>query len=157
MSLQAGVALRDISPRKPLFLVGYPHVPRTSTGLHDALLASALFLSDGKTSLLLISVDVLFITRESTNLCREAIASACGVPTANILIGATHTHSAPLTASVLAWRDDPVIPPPDAEYMAQFHDGIIQAAIEACEAARPAQLTGFDGRLEDRRSTRHNS
>jgi hypothetical protein len=140
MSLQAGVAVRDISPRKPLFLVGYPHVPRTSTGLHDALLASALFLSDGKTSLLLISVDVLFITRESAKLCREAIASACGVPTANILIGATHTHSAPLTASVLAWRDDPVIPPPDAEYMAQFHDGIIQAAIEACEAARPAQL-----------------
>ena len=48
MNLQAGVAIRDLSPRKPLFLVGYPHMPRTSTGMHDALLASALFLSDGK-------------------------------------------------------------------------------------------------------------
>jgi hypothetical protein len=58
MSLRAGVAVRDISPRKPMFLVGYPHVQRISTGLHDPLLASALHLSDGATYLLLIGVDI---------------------------------------------------------------------------------------------------
>jgi neutral ceramidase len=147
MSLQAGVAVRDISPRKPLFLVGYPHVPRTSTGVHDPLLASALFLSDGKTSLLLISVDVLFITSESTKLCREAIVQACGVPTANILISATHTHSAPLTASMLAWKNDPVVPPPDAEYLEQFHAAIFEAAVSACQSARPAGLAVTSGHI----------
>ena len=44
MSLSAGVAVRDISPRQPIFLAGYPHLSRDSTGIHDPLLASALCL-----------------------------------------------------------------------------------------------------------------
>ena len=79
MSLRAGVAVRDISPRKPMFLIGYPHVPRISIGIHDPLLVSALCLANGETALLLISVDVLFISRESTETCRTAIARACGM------------------------------------------------------------------------------
>src|ERR1039458_4355145 len=124
MSLQAGVALRDISPRKPMFLVGYPHVPRISTGIHDPLLASAFYLANGGTAFLLISVDVLFISRDSAETCRTAIARACGMPASNILISATHTHSAPVKATMLAWEDDPVVPAPDAEYMVLFRSGI---------------------------------
>jgi hypothetical protein len=148
MSLQAGVAVRDISPRKPMFLVGYPHMPRISTGIHDPLLASALYLSNGGTALLLISVDLLFISRESTEICRTAIAGACGMPASNILISATHTHSGPVTATMLAWKDDPVVPAPDAEYMELFHAGIVQAATAACQAARPAQLAVTTAQIE---------
>ena len=148
MSLRAGVAVRDISPRKPMFLVGYPHVPRISIGIHDPLLASALYLANGETALLLISVDVLFISRESTETCRTAIARACGMPASNILIGATHTHSGPVTATMLAWKDDPVVPAPDAEYMEIFHAGIVQAATAARQAARPAQLAVTTARVE---------
>ncbi len=53
--LQAGVAARDISPQSPLFLVGYPHVERFSQGIHDPLLATALFLGDGGLGTLLLS------------------------------------------------------------------------------------------------------
>jgi neutral ceramidase len=148
MSLQAGVAVRDISPRKPMFLVGYPHEPRISIGIHDPLLASALYLANGETALLLISVDVLFISRESIETCRTAIARACGMTASNILISATHTHSAPVTATMLAWRDDPVMPAPDAEYMVLFHAGIVQAAMAACQAARPAQLAVTTAQIE---------
>src|SRR5208282_2025556 len=97
MSLVAGVAVSDISPRKPLFLAGYPHVPRTSTGIHDKLLASALYLSDGTAPLLLLGVDILFISPQSADLCRKRISTKTGVPARNILISATHTHSGPLT------------------------------------------------------------
>ena len=45
--IKVGVARTDISPRKPMFLLGYPHVPRTSTGMHDPLYASALTIHDG--------------------------------------------------------------------------------------------------------------
>lgn len=140
MSLRAGIATRDITPRKPLFLVGYPHEPRVSTGVHDPLLASALFLNDGKTSLLTIAVDVLFVSPETVAHCRAAIARTTGIPASNILIAATHTHSAPITATMLAWENDPVVPPINAEYMAQFHDGIIGAATAAVVSAQPAQL-----------------
>jgi hypothetical protein len=140
VSLRAGVAVRDISPRQPLFLAGYPHVARTSTGVHDPLLASALHLCDGATSLLLIGVDILFVSAQSTEFCRAAICQATGVPPSNILIGATHTHSGPLTNAVLAWKEDTVVPPPDSDYMEQFHGGIIEAGIAACAAAEPVRL-----------------
>ncbi len=123
-----------------MFLVGYPHVPRISEGIHDPLLASALFLDDGKIAVLFVAVDTLFVTRESVLYCRQAIAQACRVSPAHILISATHTHSAPVTASMLAWRDDPVVPAPDPAYLDQFHQGIIGAAIEACKSACAAGL-----------------
>lgn len=140
MSLCAGVAVRDISPLKPLFLAGYPHVPRISTGVHDPLLASALYLTDGATPLLLLGVDILFVSAQSAEFCRAAIHQATGVPPASILIGATHTHSGPLTTTILAWKEDPIVPPPDPEYMEQFHRGIIEAAIASHAAAEPARL-----------------
>ena len=64
-SLVAGAATADITPRTPQFLFGYPHVPRTSTGVHDPLLSSALFLSDGRTPLLLVGNDVIYISRDT--------------------------------------------------------------------------------------------
>ena len=47
--LVAGACASDITPVEPLFLFGYPHVERVSTGMHDPLLASALYLFDGRT------------------------------------------------------------------------------------------------------------
>lgn len=137
-----------------MFLAGYPHVPRISTGIHDPLLASALFLEDGRTSVLFIAVDVLFITRESVAHCRNAIAQACQMPPDGILISATHTHSGPVTASMLAWRDDPVVPAPDLAYLEQFHRGIIEAAIAACRSARPAELAITTARISSVGSNR---
>lgn len=140
MSLSAGVAVRDISPRQPLFLVGYPHEPRNSTGIHDPLLASALYLYDGTTPLVLVAVDILFVPGESVRICRNAISKATGVPSGNILISAIHTHSGPVTSEVLAWKNDPVVPPPDPNYLEQFHRGIIEAAVAAYANAEPARL-----------------
>ena len=39
----------DITPRNSTFLYGYPHVSRLSTGVHDPLLSSSLYLDDGGT------------------------------------------------------------------------------------------------------------
>jgi hypothetical protein len=139
-TLKAGVAARDVSPTKPMFLVGYPHVPRTSTGIHDPLLASALYLDDGKTKLMLIALDVVFIHHDTARECRAAISKATGIPAQNILTSATHTHSGPITAFMLSWSHDPVVPPADPAYIEMFRDKIIEAGIEAYKNAGPARL-----------------
>ena len=146
MSLRAGAAVRDISPRRPMFLVGYPHVPRTSTAINDPLLASALCLDDGRQSLLLISVDVLFISSETARACRKDIQRATGVPVQNILISATHTHSAPVTAAMLAWQNDPVVPPLDLQYLGEVCQGILGAATAAHATRVPARIAVARGR-----------
>ncbi|MEI8309402.1 MAG: neutral/alkaline non-lysosomal ceramidase N-terminal domain-containing protein [Verrucomicrobiota bacterium] len=130
-SLDAGFGRVDITPKNPCFLVCYPHVERTSTGTHDPLFASAVCLENGGTPLLLISLDLLFITAASTRECRRRIGEATGVPAQNILIGATHTHSGPHIAEVLAWKDDPVVPPVDQEYLEFSVTGTVEAAVDA--------------------------
>ena len=54
--LKAGAAQVDISPKDSQFLFGYPHVKRYSTGIHDKLWSSALYLSDGDEQVLLIII-----------------------------------------------------------------------------------------------------
>jgi len=62
-TLIGGAAAVDITPDGPQFLFGYPHVTRYSTGVHDPLLSTALFLSGGRTPplLLVVANDVIFI------------------------------------------------------------------------------------------------
>ena len=137
--LLAGFGRADITPETPCFLVGYPHVERMSTGVNDPLYASALCLENGGMPLLLISLDLLFITADSTRECRRRIGEVTGVPAQNILIGATHTHSGPHTAEVLAWKDDPVVPPVDLEYLNFAVTGTVEAAADACRNREAAE------------------
>ena len=148
MGLQAGTGRRDITNRKPLFLVGYPHVERTSEGIHDPLYATALYLSDGVSEVLSIAVDILFVDHTTARHCREAISARTGIPAAHILISATHTHSGPVTCEILSWRDDSTVPGADPEYMSRFTEGIIEAGAAAHAAAVDAELCVTTARTE---------
>jgi neutral ceramidase len=136
----AGAAFRDITPRNSQFLYGYPHVERMSTGVHDPLLASALYLNDGESEVLFIAVDLLFVTKQLVATARERINKAVGIPRNSILISATHTHSAPITMCMLSNAEDKSVPEPDPRYVAHVLQGITEAAVSAVDSAQPAQL-----------------
>ncbi len=138
---RAGAAQVDISPISPVFLYGYPHVQRISTGVHDPLMASAMYLDDGSCPLLILCADVILLTKATVARTRERIAARCGVPAAHILLGATHTHSGPVTGRYVSNDADPIVPPPCPRYMAQLEAGLVDAAIRAVAGARPAELT----------------
>jgi neutral ceramidase len=140
MSLLAGIARRSITPEKPLFLFGYPHTPRLSTGVHDPLYATALYLESTGVSALLVSIDVLMLSTAFMTACRQAIAGLTGIPLNSILISTTHTHSAPVTMDLLAFRGDSQVPPADRSYQALIHARVIEAALEARQQAAPAEV-----------------
>jgi len=140
IGLTAGTARVDITPHEPMFLYGYPHARRLSTGTHDPLFASALCLDDGEIRMLLVAVDVLLLGMETIARCREDIRGATGIPESNILISTTHTHSAPVTAEVLAFSDDPVVPPINQAYLERVHASIVRAAVEATSGGEPAEM-----------------
>lgn len=141
-TLIAGAATADVTPVDSQFLFGYPHVRRYSTGVHDRLLSSALFLSDGKTSLLWVANDVIYVSRETARRVRERIERETGVPAGHMMITATHTHSGPLTADTLSNEGDAVVPKTDRRYVERLEEGIVRAAVEAFKSARPAEI-GF--------------
>ncbi|MBE9510161.1 MAG: neutral/alkaline non-lysosomal ceramidase N-terminal domain-containing protein [Bacteroidetes bacterium] len=138
--LKAGAAAIDITPKDSQFLFGYPHVERYSTGVHDQLFSSALFLSDGKTDLMIIANDIIFVSKGSVACIRRRIWEKTGVPAKNIMISATHTHSGPVTVDYLSSANDPVVPKADRQYIRVMEDGIVKAAVEAFRKAAPAEL-----------------
>ncbi len=140
MSLRAGVAVKDISPQSPMFLAGYPHVPRISTGIHDPLLASVLCLRNDTDCLLMMAVDILFISTATAREARQLISHKTGIAEANIFISCTHTHSGPLTVDYLSWRGDPCVPPTDEKYLAFLVDNLVAASIVAAETPHHVEI-----------------
>ena len=139
-SLVAGAAQVDVSPGDSQFLYGYPHVERWSEGVHDPLLASALYLSDGGTEVVFASCDIIYISKAMTQKVRERIADSTGIPPANVMVTATHTHSGPITVKCLSNEADPVVPEPDPVYVQQLESGIVRAVRMAHENAQPAEV-----------------
>mgnify|MGYP001058421014 FL=1 len=91
--LLAGVARANITPPVGIDMVG----GGLSMGIHDDLLAKALVLSDGATSLAVISADLLNFDMNIVNDVRGMIEERAGIPRRNVLIAASHNHASPVT------------------------------------------------------------
>jgi hypothetical protein len=132
-TLQAGASSFDITPEDSQFLFGYPHVERYSTGIHDPLLSSALYLSDGTVQLMFIANDIIFISKAMSLRVRRKIRQSTGIPIENIIISATHTHSGPMTVKCISNANDIAVPEVDKKYIRFLEDRLVAVAIDAYE------------------------
>jgi hypothetical protein len=153
--MQAGTAIRDISPKHPTFLVGYPHVDRISEGIHDPLLASALCLRGGPSAVVLVALDILFIDAPTARDLRRRVAARTGVPQEGVFISCSHTHSGPHTAYVMEWGPSSVVPEVDPAYMEFLAESVTDAAGEAAEKLRDAEIAWCTARAQGVGGNRH--
>jgi len=153
--MQAGAAIRDISPRKPAFLVGFPHVDRISEGIHDPLLASALCLRNGEAAVMLVALDILFIDPPTARDMRRRVAARTGLSEECVFISCSHTHSGPNTAYVLEWGPSPIVPEVDAEYIELMAEAVVEAAGEAAEHLREAEVAWCTAQAQGVGGNRH--
>ncbi|MEA4995608.1 MAG: neutral/alkaline non-lysosomal ceramidase N-terminal domain-containing protein [Petrimonas sp.] len=154
--LKAGAATVNITPQESHFLFGYPFVDRMSTGTHDDLLSSALYLTDGKNQVLFISNDVIYVSKASTARIREGISKETGIQASNILVAATHTHSAPVTVDVVISANDPIVPKVDRNYLKFMEENTVKAACQAVENATLAEIAVVVGDATGVGTNRHN-
>jgi hypothetical protein len=143
--LFVGVAIIDVTPQKPMFLHGYPHVERTSEGTHDPLFASALIIDNGEIQIGFCAVDVIFISKEITIAVRELVEKSIGIKGENLMISASHTHSGPVTFSDIF--HDPIVPEADPEYIEYLVKKIALVFIEAFNNKKRSKIaiTSADG------------
>ncbi len=107
--LMIGIAREIITPKVGGNLYGYsPNV--YSTKIEDDLTSTAFYFEYGKQKALLISITVCEISTVLCGKIRRLIQNETGVPKENIMLCATHTHSAPNVAGTDGWGDI------DAEY-----------------------------------------
>lgn len=90
--LKAGAAVRIITPDPLLPVSGGVGKPKQTTEKKGNLYARAMVLEKGNVRIAIVSVDNLGWTSALGDRSRALIKS---IPAENILIGATHTHSAP--------------------------------------------------------------
>ena len=94
-ALDAGAFKVDLVPPFPTKMAGYFDRHDSFTGVDTPIYARALVCSNDEMTLGVVVVDLCYVTRELTDLVRVAIQKKTGIPSENILISATHTHSGP--------------------------------------------------------------
>ncbi len=93
--IKAGIKRKEITPPEGLELAGYPHYPRNNEGAHDPLYATCMYISDGIEEIAMISLDLLYFSKQYVKAAREKAEQLCGIKKKNIMISSTHTHSGP--------------------------------------------------------------
>ena len=144
--MKAGTSKRDISPGKGIELAGYPHHPRHNTGIHDKLYASCIYLSNDKEEVMLISLDMLFLSKKYVKMIREKISERTGMDTGNISISCTHTHSGPWASGRLDKEALENEAGPDMGYISDLIDNTTQAAYAAYNDTFTARIGSAAGR-----------
>lgn len=139
--LEAGVALRDINPEKGVQLGGYPYFDRANTGVHDPIVAAALFLRTNDAEVLLIATDLFKVQRDQGDYVRQRIAEATGIGPEHILLTGSHTHSAPWTDVVFkGYPGRPFDTEVSQEYLDYACNQCVKAGIRAMQDVFPAEL-----------------
>ena len=94
-NLKVGYATVNIDPPLGAPICGY-YIPRFAKGFIDNLETSAMALSAGDKTVVLISVDVGLIKRDSVDAIMSKITERTGISAENIFLSATHTHTGPV-------------------------------------------------------------
>lgn len=91
--LKAGAATSNITPPLGGSIVG-GFKPYPATHIHDELHARCLVLDNGDKRLAIVICDLLGMHRTVSDEARRLIQAETGIPREQVLISATHTHSA---------------------------------------------------------------
>lgn len=132
--IQAAAAVRVITPDPLLPVSGGVGTPQPVTEKRGELYARALVLADRDTRVAIVNLDSLGFPEYWCDLAREQVK---GVPPQNVLIGATHTHSAP---DAYGFPDSEGNHGADLDYLEWVCAQIAEAVNEAVGKLEPVTL-----------------
>ena len=141
-TLQAGFARIDVTPILGIKIAGY-YKERIADGILDALEANAVALSDGKNTVVLISVDHCGLKMVYTDDYRTYAAEILGIPKEAIFIHSTHTHTGPMMPPVDEYDEESDFSTADqisVEYVGFLRRKIADVAKMAVEDLKPARV-----------------
>jgi hypothetical protein len=133
-TFKAGAAARVITPDKLIPISGGMGMPVMPVGKKGELFVRALVLEKGEIRIAIVSIDNLGWPAQLGDRSRKLIK---GIPPEHILIGATHTHSAP---EAYGFTDENGKTGADLEYLEWTVIQIAEAVNEAIANLEPAVL-----------------
>lgn len=133
-TFKAGAAMRNITPKNLIPISGGMGTPEMPTGKKGELTVRAFVLEKGKTKIAIVSVDNLGWPAYLGDRSRKLIK---GIAPENVLIGATHAHSAP---DAYGFTDEKGNTGADIKYLDWCVTQIADAVNEAVAKLEPATL-----------------
>lgn len=134
--MQFGFGKVDITPRVGVQLYGYgPFLCRNSIAVREPLYARALAVSDGATTAVIVSCDLVGVSGDITARVREVVERQTGLSGEHVCVHCIHTHSGPGTKFAIGQGER------DAPYIELLPLRIARACIEALVALQPATLS----------------
>jgi hypothetical protein len=124
-------------------LTGYVLREGKSTGILHPLHARALFLKQAERRALVISCDLLALSREFVTRLRSIIQAEFDIPEDAILLACTHTHSGP--ATIFLWECGEV----ETEYLQWLETRLVELARAAVAGHRQVKASAGKGYLPD--------
>ncbi|MBQ4575091.1 MAG: hypothetical protein IJA85_07795 [Clostridia bacterium] len=145
MQLKACCKAADITPHRGVRLAGYPHYPRENTGAHDPLMATCLYLDDGKCAIALVTLDILFFSKKYADRVKAAITESGIIDGERVLFTCSHTHSGPWASGnpeleATAGDSEDI----DEVYLARLLDTLTGLVIDCAKNAYPAKVAYGD-------------
>lgn len=148
-SLQVGFAEADITPPQGFWMAGY-YFERRATGTLDPLKAKAIVFRGSNQQAALVVCDLTGIAVDLTQAVRAQAAQKTGIPRENIIVTATHSHTAPdYTKDLYRYlASAPAASAAAPPYAAKLIGGIVDAVARAAAAAEPVTLAAGSARQE---------
>jgi len=139
--LRVGVAAVKITPPNGTPMAGY-YGERDSQGVLDDLYAKAVVFDDGTTKVAMVVCDLIGLPCAPVLEARRIVAAKTGIPAANVMISATHTHTGPVVLSDSAMNDLVAAGSKLSKEYAQQLPQLIARAVEEADGRRtPARIS----------------
>ena len=94
-SFQVGFARVNINPELGTPVAGY-YIPRFAKGFLDDLEVNAVAYALGETRVLMLSLDSCGTHKPLSDMLRQDVSEATGVPVSHVFLHTTHSHTAPI-------------------------------------------------------------
>lgn len=140
---KAGTAKVDITPTESIWLAGFGSRTRPSQGVRHKIWVKAMALEDetgAKT--VLVTSDLLGFNRRMTDVVTREAERKYGISRDRLALNASHTHSAPVTDTVLrvAYPFGPDHEPVIARYTQKLLTQVVEVIGAALADLKPATL-----------------
>jgi len=99
--MKVGISSVNITPPIGVPMAGYSARMSSAKEIHDDLYAKAIVFNDKDTKAALVRCDLIGLERDFVEETRRLIESETGIDRNNIMITCTHTHSGPITDSLI--------------------------------------------------------
>lgn len=141
--MKTGFARASVTPWNGISISGY-YETRKVKGVLDDLYISATAFDDGERRAVIVTADVLYLSKKQCDAHKAQIGKRIGLPPEAIFINCSHTHTGPFLNG--ARFGDKVV---DEKYCAHFAKTLEDTAVKAFDDMRDSSLSVGEGEAKN--------